>query len=79
MSTVAEIRAAFEQLSPEDKALLLEELYLAQIGPPDDDPAVLAAIDEGIADCRAGRVHSLEEVQEMMKQWISELRSQKSH
>jgi hypothetical protein len=78
MSTVAEIRAAIEQLSPEDQTLLLEELWMAVHGPPDDDPAVLAAIDRGIADARAGRVHTLEEVQEMMKQWISESRSQKT-
>jgi hypothetical protein len=70
MSTVAEIRAAFEKLTPEEQASLLEELYVKHIGPPDDDPAVLAAIDEGIADCRAGRVHSLEEVQEMMTKSI---------
>jgi hypothetical protein len=75
---VTEIRAAIEQLSPEEKALLIEELYVEHIGPPDDDPAVLAAIDRGIADARAGRVHTLEEVQEMMKQWISESRSQKT-
>jgi hypothetical protein len=78
MSTVAEIRAAIEKLSPEEKALLIEELYVEHIGPPDDDPAVLASIDRGIADARADRVHTLDEVQEMMKQWISESRSQKT-
>jgi hypothetical protein len=71
VSSVDEIRAAIEKLNAEDRALLLEELHITQIGPPENDPVVLAAIDEGIADCRAGRVHSLEEVQEMMKPWIS--------
>jgi len=38
---------------------------------------LLAALDEGLADEKAGRVYSIEEVRAMIPQWITESRSQK--
>ena len=37
--------------------------------PEDDDPEVLAAIEQGQDDVRHGRVYSLEEVRLIVSQW----------
>jgi len=39
------------------------------------DTETLAAVDEGIRDAQAGRTVSLEEVRQMIPQWISKFGS----
>lgn len=41
------------------------------------DAETLAAIDEGIADAKAGRTVSADEVRKLIPQWISKFESQK--
>ena len=43
------------------------------------DAQTLAAIDRGIQDANEGRTVSIEEVRELMPQWISKFESQKRH
>jgi predicted transcriptional regulator len=76
MSTVSEIREAIAQLSDKDRYLLMAELFATAPEPADDDPALLAALDEAEADVKAGRVYTVEEVRAMIPKWISESSSQ---
>lgn len=46
---------------------LTEEVIL----PKDDDPEVLAAIDEALEDVERGREFSLEQVKEVISNWNS--------
>jgi len=43
------------------------------------DEETLAAIDRGIEDADAGRTIPLEQVREMIPQWISKFESRKKH
>jgi hypothetical protein len=45
--------------------------------PADDDPEILAAIEEAREDVRQGRVYSLEQVKAIVAQWHSKSTSQK--
>ena len=77
MSTVTEIREAISQLSEQDRYLLLAHLFATMPEPEENDPELLAALDEGLADEAAGRVYSIEEVRAMIPQWISKSPSPK--
>ncbi len=77
MSTVQEILTAMDKLTP-------EELRIVKIGvdsrlDDDDDPALLAALQEAIAhaDAHPGEGKSIEEVRALIPKWISESRSKK--
>jgi hypothetical protein len=78
VSTVTEIREAISQLSEQDRYLLMAQLFATVPEPDENDPALLAALDEAIADDDADRVHSIEEVRAMIPQWISKLPSQQA-
>jgi predicted transcriptional regulator len=41
------------------------------------DADTLAAIDRGIVDADTGRVRSIEEVRQLIPEWISKFKSQK--
>jgi len=71
MSTVTEIREAISRLNAQDRYLLMAQLFATMPEPDENDPELLAALDEGLADEAAGRVHSIEEVRAMMSQWIT--------
>jgi predicted transcriptional regulator len=43
------------------------------------DEETLAAIDRGIKDADEGRTVSIDEVREMIPEWISKFESQKPH
>jgi predicted transcriptional regulator len=43
----------------------------AKLGHEDEDPATLAAIDEGIADSKAGRTIFLEDVRKKVRPWTT--------
>jgi len=43
----------------------------------DEDEATLAAIDEGIADAKAGRTVPAEQVRKQLRSWISESSTRK--
>jgi predicted transcriptional regulator len=43
--------------------------------PIEEDEKTLAAIDQGIQDADAGRLTSLEEVEALIPQWVSEFSS----
>lgn len=77
MSTVTEIREAIGKLNSQDRYLLMAELFAAMPEPNENDPELLAALDESLADEKAGRVHSIEEVRAMVPQWISKSPSPK--
>ncbi len=69
MSTLEEIRTAITQLNSRDKALLSAELYAMS-----DEPELTeleAALDRGLADVEAGRVHEIEDVKNMIPRWTS--------
>jgi predicted transcriptional regulator len=77
MSTVTEIREAISKLNARDRYLLMAELFATMPEPDENDPELLAALDEALADEAAGRVYSIEEVRAMIPQWISKSPSQK--
>jgi predicted transcriptional regulator len=77
MSTVTEIREAIGKLNAQDRYLLMAQLFATMPEPDENDPELLAALDEGLADEAAGRVYSIEEVRAMVPQWISKSPSQK--
>ncbi len=74
MSTVTEIREAISKLKAEERELLLDELLEARLEAHENTPEFRAAIEEGLADIEAGRVHSIEEVRAMSYKWISKSR-----
>lgn len=78
MSTVTEIRAAIENLNEQDRNLLMADLLATMPLPHESDSAFLAALDRGIADDEADRVHSLEEVDALASKWISKSHSPKA-
>ena len=43
----------------------------------EEDEETLAAIDEGLRDCEAGRVVSSEDVRKLLPQWITESSTRK--
>ena len=59
---------------PKTKASVLERPVRA---PDEEDQATLAAIDQGIADAKAGRTVPIEEVRESLPKWISTSSSRK--
>jgi len=64
MSTLQEIKSAIANLSPHDKALLTAELFAMDAEP--DDAALETALERGLKDVEAGRVHPVEEVKAMI-------------
>lgn len=77
MSTVTEIREAISKLNEQDRYLLMAQLFATMPEPDENDPELLAALDEGLADEKAGRVYSIDEVRAMIPQWISKSLSPK--
>ena len=69
MSTLQEIKSAIANLSPHDKALLTAELFATNAEA--DDGALEAALERGLKDVEAGRVHPVEEVKAMIPRWTS--------
>src|SRR5204863_10175161 len=69
MSTLQEIKSAIENLSPHDKALLTAELFATNAEP--DSVALDAALERGLKDVEAGRVHPVEEVKAIIPRWTS--------
>jgi predicted transcriptional regulator len=59
---------------PKTKAPVLERAVRA---PDEEDQATLEAIDQGIADAKAGRTVPIEEVRESLPKWISTSSSRK--
>jgi hypothetical protein len=78
MSTVAEIHEAISRLNAQERYLLLTQLFATASEPDANDPELLAALDRGISDDEADRVHSIDEVRAMIPQWISKSPSQKA-
>ncbi|MEP7015982.1 MAG: hypothetical protein ABI925_11120 [Verrucomicrobiota bacterium] len=69
MSTLQEIKSAIANLNAHDKALLAAELFAINTEP--DEAALEAALERGLKDVEAGRVHSVEEVKAMIPRWTS--------
>ena len=69
MSTLQEIKSAIANLSPHDKALLTAELFAMNAEP--DSAALEAALERGLKDVEAGRVHPVQEVKAMIPRWTS--------
>jgi hypothetical protein len=78
VSTVTEIQEAINKLNEQERYVLLAQLFASSPQPDDNDPELLAALDRGIADDEADRVHSIEEVRAMIPQWISKSPSPKA-
>jgi predicted transcriptional regulator len=67
--SIAEIRDAIGALDPREKAILTAELFAFSDEP---DPAELErALERGLADVEAGRVHEVEDVRNMIPRWTS--------
>jgi len=69
MSTLQEIKAAIAHLEPREKAILAAELFAMESEPADAE--LEAALDRGLRDVEAKRVRQIEEVRDMIPQWIS--------
>jgi predicted transcriptional regulator len=67
--SIGEIRNAITQLNARDKALLTAELFALDSEP--DDAELEAALQRGLADVEAGRVHEIEDVKKMIPRWTS--------
>ena len=77
MSTVQEILTAMDGLTAEE--LRVVKLGLdSRLADEDDDPALLAALNDAIAyaDAHSDEAKSIEDVRQLIPQWISESRSQ---
>jgi len=71
--TLEEIKAAIAQLSPQEKAMLVAELFATETSTEDEE--LERALTRGLEDANAGRVRPIEDVRDMIPQWISEVRS----
>lgn len=69
MSTIEEIRTAITRLPARDQALLTAELFAISDEP--DNAALEAALQRGLEDVAAGRVHEVDEVKKMIPGWTS--------
>ena len=69
MSTLQEIKAAIAHLEPREKPILAAELFAMESEPADAE--LEAALDRGLRDVEAKRVRQIEEVRDMIPQWIS--------
>ncbi len=69
MSTLQEIKSAIANLNAHDKALLAAELFAMNTEP--DEATLEAALERGLKDVEAGRVHSIDEVKAMIPRWTS--------
>ena len=69
MSTLEEIRTAITRLPARDQALLTAELFAITDEP--DNTALEAALQRGLADVAAGRVHEVDDVKKMIPGWTS--------
>jgi hypothetical protein len=75
VSTVQEILTAMDTLTPAELRVI--KAGLESRLDDDDDPALLAALQEAIthAEAHPGEGKSIEEVRALIPQWISESRS----
>ncbi len=69
MSTLQEIRSAITHLNPHDKALLTAELFAISAEP--DSAELEAALQRGLDDVEAGRIHEIDDVKKMIPGWTS--------
>ena len=79
MSTVQEILSAIDRLAPDE--LRIVKANVDSRLDDDDDPALLAALEEAIAhaDAHPGEGKSIDEVRVAITKWVSESRSQTRH
>lgn len=68
MSTVAEIEAAIEKLSPEQQREIADWLNALLV---EENPEMLAAIDEGIRSLETEPTVPIEEVRRKIKGWAT--------
>jgi len=68
MSTVTEIEAAIEKLSPVEQSEIAGWIYSRLI---EETPAMLAALDEGIRSLEqnGSREYNREELEQKVRQW----------
>ena len=69
MSTLDEIRTAIPRLPARDQALLTAELFAISDEP--ENSALEEALQRGLDDVAAGRVHEVNEVKNMIPGWTS--------
>ena len=76
MSTVQEILTAMDKLTREELRVVKLGLE-SRLADNDDDPVLLAALQEAIAyaDAHPEQARSIEEVRALIPQWISESKS----
>lgn len=65
--SIAEIRNAIGALGAREKALLTAELFALDTEPNTKD--LEAALQRGLDDVEAGRVHEIGEVKKMIPRW----------
>jgi hypothetical protein len=78
MSTVQEILSAMDKLTPEELRIVKLSAE-SRLDNDDDDPALLAALQEAVADADAhpGEGKSIEEVRALIPEWISKSSSKR--
>ena len=69
MSTLQEIKAAIARLEPRERELLAAELFA--MTPEPEEAEIEEALEQGLADLKAGRVRPIEEVWDMIPKWVS--------
>ncbi len=69
MSTVEEIRSAINKLAERDRALLKAQLFAFETEP--NAAELEAALQRGLADVAAGRLHEIDDVKKMIPGWTS--------
>jgi hypothetical protein len=69
--SVTEILQELPRLSPEDQALVREELDALQAGHLEETPEMLAAIDEGIRSAETEPGHTVEAVRAEISLWLT--------
>ena len=74
MSTLEEIRTAITRLPAREQALLTAELFAISEEP--DNAALETALQRGLDNVAAGRVHDVNEVKKMIPEWH---RARQSH
>jgi predicted transcriptional regulator len=67
--SITDIRNAIGALDAREKALLTAELFAMNDEP--DAAELEAALQQGLRDVKAGRVHEIQEVKKMIPQWTS--------
>lgn len=69
MSTVTEVEKALEKFTPEQMREVADWIMARLL--PDETPEMLAAIDEGIRSLETEPTHTVDEVRQNIRAWVT--------